>query len=104
MATPTTKQLCNAVTEMDSAAQGAFSEIATIAKLTLASLETPEAYTNPESLATVLNAIFDRATDAENSINAMAEDVGCNYKSQSMNRRMDARRKAHEATSSGVTA
>ncbi|NMM13592.1 MAG: hypothetical protein HHJ17_08660 [Rhodoferax sp.] len=104
MATPTTNQLRSTITEMDSASQDAFSEIATIAKLALASLETPDAYTNPECMAIVLNAIFDRAMDVENNINAMAEEVGCNYKDQAQRRRMDARSKARETTSSGVTA
>lgn len=97
MATPTINQLRSTITEMDSLAQGAFSEIATIAKLALASLETPEAYANPERMASVLNAIWDRAVGSEDSINAMAEGVGCNYKDQDMGRRMDARRIAREA-------
>lgn len=104
MATPTTNQLRSTITEMDSLAQGAFSEISTIAKLALASLETPDAYINPGCMAIVLNAIWDRAVDVENSINAMAEEVGCNYKDEAMGRRMDAQRKARETTSSGVTA
>ena len=100
---PTTKQLCEAVTEMDSASQSAFTEIATIAELALLSLETPEAYVNPECLAIVLKAIRNKALDAENHINSTVEEVECNYKSQSRNRRMDARRQAKKATSNKVT-
>ena len=103
MATPTTQQLRNAVTEIDTMAQGAFSEIAAIAKLALATLETPAAYIDPESMAILLNAIWGKAIDAENYINVEAEGVGCNYIDQAERRRSDARRKAREAASSGVT-
>lgn len=102
MATPTTQQLCNAVTEIDTMAQGAFSEIATIAKLALASLETPAAYIDPESMATILKAIWGKAMDAADHINAEAEGVGC--KDPVERRRSDARHKAREAALSGVTA
>lgn len=101
MSTPTTDQLCEAVTGMDSMAQGAFSEIAAIAKLALASLETPAAYTNPEVMAYALTAIWNRALDAENCINCIAEGVGCNYKNEAMHLRSAAKRKASESTTSG---
>lgn len=105
MSTPaTTKQLCSAIVDMDRMAQDAFSEISTMAQLALVSLETPKAYTNLESMATVLKAIFERAVDAEDDINAMAEGVGSNYKDPSERRRADARRKAHEAALSGGAA
>lgn len=95
MSTPaTTQQLCSAIVDMDRTAQGAFSQIGTMAQLALVSLETPEAYANLESMATVLKAICARAEDTENSINAMAEEVGCNYKDPAECRRFDARRRA----------
>lgn len=104
MATPTTKQLCNAITEMDSSAQHAFGQIRAIAELALASLEKPETYSTLESIAQVLIAIGEKATSAEDHINAMAEDVGCNYKDPAERRREGARRKASEATSSEAAA
>jgi hypothetical protein len=96
MTAATPAKLREAITEMDSMAQDAFSEIATIAKLALASLETPEGYSNIEGIARVLNFICGKALDAENYINCTAEGVGCNYKDQAMLRRWDAKRKARE--------
>lgn len=96
MAAATPAQLREAITEMDSMAQGAFSEIATMAKLALASLETPKGCDDIESIARVLSFICSKALDAENYINSMAEDVACNYKDQAMQRRWDAKRKAGE--------
>lgn len=86
---------------MDSASQDAFSEIATIAKLALASLETPAAYISPESMAHALTAIWSKALDIENHITCMAEEVDCSYKDEAMGRRMDAQRKAREAVHGG---
>lgn len=94
MAAATPAQLREAITEMDSMAQGAFSEIATVARLALASLETPRGCDDIESIAHVLSFIWGKALDAENCINSTAEGVACNYKDQSMLRRFDAKRKA----------
>lgn len=104
MATPTTKQLCNAITEMDSSAQNAFGQIRAIAELALASLEKPETYSTLEGIAKVLIAIGEKARSAEDYINATAEDVGCNYKDPATRRRSDARCQAREASSGGVAA
>lgn len=97
MATPTTEKLREAISEMDCASQGAFSEIATIAKLALASLETPNAYIDPECIAVVLAALWGKALDAENHINGLASEVGCSYKDQKMILRWDAKSKADAA-------
>lgn len=96
MTTATPDQLREAITEIDSMSQGAFSEIATIAKLALASLETPAGCNDIDSIASLLSAIFGKAKDAENYINCMAEGVACNYKDPAMLRRWDAKRKASE--------
>lgn len=104
MSTPTTEQLCSAVNNMDRMAQSAFTEIATIANMALASLEKPESCTDTEGLATVLKAIFERAVDTENNINVMAEEVGSHYKDPSECRRAAARLKARETTFSGGAA
>jgi len=104
MATPTTKQLRRTVTAMDSVAQGAFSEIAAIAKLALASLETPAAYADPESMGIVLTLILDKAMGAEDHINSLAEKVGCNYIDQAERRRSDARRQVRKVSLGEVTA
>ena len=104
MTTPSTKQLSETITEMDSASQTAFSEIATFAKMALESLEKPVDYADPERIAIVLKFIWCRALDAENHINAMAGDVGLDYVDKSMQRRIDARCPASKATSGEVSA
>jgi hypothetical protein len=101
MTTATIEQLRDAVTEMDSMSQTAFTEIATFAKLAVGLLETPHAYKDPEALACLLQAIWNRAQDAENCINCMAEGVGCNHTDLAPHRRTEALRKAHESTSIG---
>lgn len=101
MATPTTNQLREAITEIDSMSQGAFSEIAALAKLALASLETPAAYDDPEGMVYVLSAIREKAKATENLINCAAEDVGCNYKDEAMYRRWAAQSKASKTATNG---
>lgn len=102
MTTATIEQLREAVTEIDSMSQTAFSEIATFAKLALGLLETPCTYQDPETLACVLESIWGKAKDAENYINCMAEGVGANHKDQGIHRRFEAVRKARESASIGV--
>lgn len=94
MTTATPDQLREAITLMDQMAQDAFSEIAAISRLALASLETPAGYSTIDNLFYVLTAIANKAGDVENCINATAEDVGCHYKDLAMLRRWDARREA----------
>lgn len=91
MTTPTVNQLRLAVAGMDTTSQGAFTQIATIAKLALAFLETPLAYTDPESIAVALSTILDKAVSAENTINSIAEEVGANFKDPAFTRRIQAR-------------
>ena len=93
----TTEQLCTVINEIDCASQSAFSAIAALCRLALASLETSEGVQDIESLANVFNVICDKAMDTENSINAEAEGVGCHYKDLAFSRRGEARRKARMA-------
>lgn len=46
-----------AIMNMDSLAQGGFSEISAIAKLALVAMETPYGYLHPETIAQALRAI-----------------------------------------------
>lgn len=85
------KDLRAAIHDMDALAQCVFSEIAGIARLALAALETPHGRDDMESLAAALGAICGRADDAENGINWRAEQVGCNYRDQAPARRFAAR-------------
>lgn len=98
MSNTTPEQLRTAITEMDGMAQSGFSQIAAIARLALAALETPSAYTtNTENIACALQTISGIAFDIENCINCSAEAVGCNYKDEALERRYAARRLAHES-------
>lgn len=97
MSKATTEQLRSTITDMDAMAQGAFSEIASMASLALLALEQPGTYaTNGRGLddvAAMLTAIKSKALDIENCINATAEGVGCNYVDDAQRRRWDAQRK-----------
>ena len=103
MATPTIKQISEVITEMDCAAQGAFTEIATIAKMALESLEHQVGFVDPDRIAIILKFIWARSVDAENSVNSLASDVGLSYVDEAMHRRSDARHKAKKSTSNQVT-
>lgn len=96
MTTVTHQKLKDAVEMMDGAAQDALSEIAAIAKLALASMENPATCDDSCTIAHVLGAIRSKALDAENCINAYAEEVGCHYVDQAQLRRWAAERQARE--------
>lgn len=85
------QDLRDVVTSMDSLSQGGFSEIAAIASLALMALETPDGWRSVDDIATILEAIRSKAKEVEHLINAEAEQVGCNYKNESEQRRWNAR-------------
>jgi hypothetical protein len=91
--------LQSAISDIDCLAQTGFSEISAIAKLALASMEVPDSYRNPETIAQALRIIVGKAGDSEASISREAEDVGCNYQNHSA----FLRSAAHEQFISGVT-
>ena len=100
----TPQDLRNAVEEMDGLAQTGFSEIATMAKLSLLLMEQPSAYKNGggmDQVATMLSAIWGKALDIENCINSSAENVGCNCVDQAQRRRWAAERRAKEVANAG---
>lgn len=78
------------IRDIDSLSQCELAKVAAIAQLALAYLETPEAYQHPDRIAYALQAIRDTAMDAENCINAMAEDAGCNHVGEREARRYQA--------------
>jgi len=88
--TATIEQLSEAVSDMDRRSQTTFGEIATVAKLALERLETPNCLRDTETLATVLSLIWNKALDAQNYINCEAERVGCNYQDQAQRKRYEA--------------
>lgn len=100
MANPTTAQLRNAVEFMDCQAQDGLSEIASLAKLALARLETPEGHLHIEDIARALSAIWGKADVIQDVINNAAEEVGCQYVDKAWLRRLDAKHAARKEVES----
>ena len=88
--TVSTQTLKGTITTIDCLASEALSEIASIAKIALAYMETPVAYRFPEDIANALSAIKGKAEILECDINGAAEEVGCNYTKEPMQRRFQA--------------
>lgn len=91
---PTYDTLKSTIETLDGLSQDGFSEIATLAQMALAHMETPGAYLWPETLAQVLRTIRAKAEDIENLINCEAEQVGCHYQDPATERRYEAQRAA----------
>lgn len=91
------EQLREAVNHIDNYAQSACGEIVSLCSLALLSMEQPATYANGcnmDVVAHVLQAIKNKAQDAQNGINATAEEVGCNYVDPAERRRWEAVRVA----------
>lgn len=90
-----------AIEEIDGLSQSGFSEIAAFARLALDSLERPDTYNRLDTIATALSAIWGKALDIENCINATAEQVGCHHVNDAQRRRWaaaaEARKQCEEA-------
>jgi len=101
------QKLRNAVKFMDCLSQSGFSEISSIAKLALCSLETPDGYRHLNDIANALKTILDKADDTQNCINIEAEQVGCSYADESQHRLWNAQcvainKPLHQSTSSQI--
>src|ERR1700730_3630776 len=94
---PDVKDLRNSIELMDSLSSTGLSEISAIARLALIALESPMGYQHPEIIANALRAIWGKADDIQNCINAEAESVGCNYRDELIERRYAAYRAVREA-------
>ena len=90
------KQYRDTIQFMDGLSQDGFSQIAAIAKLALMSLETPDGHRSVDDIAHALNAIWAKAAEIQNHINAEAENVGCNHVEAPERRRWAALRTARE--------
>jgi hypothetical protein len=93
---PDIERLRAVITDIDALCQGAFSEIASVAKLALIWLEQPASHRGAEVIAAALSTIYGKAKDAENLINCEAESVGCNFSDPATTRRHAAYRVAHQ--------
>lgn len=95
--TPEIQKLRDTVRFMDNLSQNGFSEITAIARLALASLETPEGHHNLQCIVYAFRLISEKAQDVEGAINSMAEEVGCNYKDDALLRSYKAQYEAEVA-------
>ena len=91
------------IEDMDCTAQGAFNDIAAIARLALLALESPKGCRDTHSLAAAFVAIEDRANTAWHLVNNEAVDAGCGYTDHEALRRGIARMDAQNlSVQSGV--
>ena len=98
-------KLRNTVEFMDCLSQDGFSKIRSIARLALASLETPDGHRSVDDIADALAAIWGLAETHQGCINSEAESVGCTYVDTAQERRWKARSGADAcANAQGVAA
>lgn len=93
------QKLRDSIIWMDCLSQNGLSEIASIAKLALSRLETPDGYRNLDDIANALTVISVLAEDTQNCINSQAEDVGCHYIDVARRRRQEAQATAKSKSS-----
>jgi hypothetical protein len=99
---PEIKGLKRAITQIDELSTNGFSEIAAVAKMALAWMETPRGYNDTEVLAAALKTIWEKADTTENSISYEADQVGCATDHDGLKRRLGAKRLHRETL--GATA
>lgn len=87
----TVRELQARIRSIDAESQRGFGQIAALAKVAFTALETEAGSVDSESMAQVFACILEKAHEAEDAINAMAEDAGCNYVDAAYNRRIGAR-------------
>ncbi len=88
---PEVQKLRDTIELLDNFSQHGFSQIASIARLTLESLKVPGASHALDDIANALEAICEKAEYVEGCINAEAESFGCNYIDEDQRQRWDAR-------------
>ena len=81
--------LRSALLDIDAFSQEGFTAIATIAKLALKSLESPDGYDEQrfDDLANAFQAILKQALETEACINGEADAVGCGWLDEAAGRR-----------------
>jgi hypothetical protein len=73
------EKLKHVIKDIDCFSQESLESIASLTVLLQLSMESPLFYKCPSNLHQALTTIHTIACDLKNSINVMAEDVGCNY-------------------------
>lgn len=94
--TPTTADLQEAIQTIDALSQEGLSGIASIARLAMSRLETPDGCRHLEDINNALSVIWRMAHDTMNVINAEAGHAGCCYIDEKQARRFNAQRMAAE--------
>lgn len=79
--TQNTTQLGNAINTMDCLSQDGFTTIASMARVALACLRSPDGQQRLNDISSVLMAIAAKAEDIQNCINVEAEGTGFHYRS-----------------------
>lgn len=85
-----------AINTISGLADESLPQIAAIAKLALAYLETPEGYQHPDNVAHALRAIWASADVLHNDIGYEAEQIGCERSDENQQRRWEAQRMYRE--------
>lgn len=76
----TPADFADTIAQMDALSQSGFGAIEAIAKRALQGLEAADGtQPHPETLATALRSIWDKAEQFGNEINVKAEEAGCNW-------------------------
>lgn len=94
----TIRALQGTIMNMDSISQMGLNKITTIARMALLSLETPIGNMNTDYIAYAFEAIAHIAWDASESVNSLAEEVGCHDRDEAWQRRADAYRAAQKGS------
>lgn len=76
---PTADLLRDAIRQIDKASQDAFTRIAVLSRSANRLIGTGDIVSAKQELSTLLGLMQELAEDAENTINATAEGVGCNW-------------------------
>ncbi|MBK6850850.1 MAG: hypothetical protein IPG93_04350 [Burkholderiales bacterium] len=84
--------------EIDRIQNTGFIEIATVARLALAKLETPDGYRNLDWIARAFELIECRAEDSRAMASNWAADVSCRFEDVAHDRRQAAQRAAREGS------
>lgn len=72
-------RLQETIADMDAISQDGFSRISALTELLLSTMESPDCFPSMANVAHVLALIRATAFDHENSVNSLAEDMGCNF-------------------------
>ena len=91
------QRLAGTIEFIDCLAEEGLSEISSIARLALLSLETPSGYRNLNDIANALISIWSKADLTRDHIKSEAEQLGCEHSDDAKQRRLNAQR-THQQT------